>query len=307
MLFSKQRRSDPAAPQAPAKRRSLAAPAESADPGALRIATYNIHKGVSALSWRNRIHELRESLQGLDADVVFLQEVQGKSDKHAQRFANWPEAAQHDFLASSVWEHAVYGRNAERVDGHHGNALLSRYPLLTSENLDVSDHRFESRGLLHCEIDVNGRTVHCLCAHFGLFEDSRKRQADALIRRIRATVPDDAPLIIAGDFNDWRNRLGSQLAEGLGVAEVFEMVKGAEPKTRAAAPKLPPALGNMLALRRQRVSQAPGRTYPALFPVFRLDRMYLRGFRVREAVVASGAKWRKLSDHAPIVADLQIG
>jgi endonuclease/exonuclease/phosphatase family metal-dependent hydrolase len=267
MLFSKQRGRDLRDSAAPAKRRSLALPAQNADPGALRIATYNIHKGVSALSWRNRIHELRESLHGLDADLVFLQEVQGKSDKHAQRFANWPEAAQHDFLASSVWEHAVYGRNAERVDGHHGNALLSRYPLLTSENLDVSDHRFESRGLLHCEIDVKGRIVHCLCAHFGLFEDGRKRQADALIRRIRATVPDDA---------------------------------------RNTGAMLPPALANMLAIHRQRAANAPGRTYPALFPVFRLDRMYLRGFKVREAIVVSGAGWRKLSDHAPIVADLNI-
>lgn len=306
MLFSKQRGRDLRDSAAPAKRRSLALPAQNADPGALRIATYNIHKGVSALSWRNRIHELRESLHGLDADLVFLQEVQGKSDKHAQRFANWPEAAQHDFLASSVWEHAVYGRNAERVDGHHGNALLSRYPLLTSENLDVSDHRFESRGLLHCEIDVKGRIVHCLCAHFGLFEDGRKRQADALIRRIRATVPDDAPLIIAGDFNDWRNRLGSQLADGLGVTEVFEMLPDVKPASRNTGAMLPPALANMLAIHRQRAANAPGRTYPALFPVFRLDRMYLRGFKVREAIVVSGAGWRKLSDHAPIVADLSI-
>jgi len=306
MLFSKQRRSDPAAAQALASRKSLARPAESADPGALRIATYNIHKGVSVLSWRNRIHELRQLLHDIDADIVFLQEVQGKSDRHAQRFSNWPEIAQHDFLASSVWQHAVYGRNAERADGHHGNALLSRLPLLASENLDVSDHRFESRGLLHCQIDFNGRTVHCLCAHFGLFEDSRRRQAEALIERIRSTVPDDAPLIIAGDFNDWRNRLGSQLAQGLGVTEVFEMLPGRDTSASPLPGKLAPAFANMLALRKKRGAASPARTYPALFPLFRLDRMYLRGFRVREAVVVSGDAWRRLSDHAPIVADLQI-
>jgi endonuclease/exonuclease/phosphatase family metal-dependent hydrolase len=38
--------------------------------------------------------------------------------------------------------------------------------------------------------------------------------------------------------------------------------------------------------------------------MFRLDRVYLRGFAVREAVVMAGEGWRRLSDHAPIVADL---
>jgi endonuclease/exonuclease/phosphatase family metal-dependent hydrolase len=306
MLFSKQLPSDSATARTAVARRSLTVPAKAADPSALRIATYNIHKGVSAWSWRSRIHELRESLHQLDADVVFLQEVQGKSDKHAQRFKNWPDAAQHDFIASSVWDHAVYGRNAERADGHHGNAFLSRYALVKSENLDVSDHRFESRGLLHCEIQVGERIVHCLCAHFGLFEDSRRRQADALIARIRNTVPDDAPLIIAGDFNDWRNRLGAQLAEGLGVTEAFEMYAGADRTLPVDGAGLRAGVRDLLVMRRRRAAPAPARTYPAVFPMFRLDRVYLRGFAVREAVVMAGEGWRRLSDHAPIVADLKF-
>jgi endonuclease/exonuclease/phosphatase family metal-dependent hydrolase len=269
-------------------------------PGRLRVATYNIHKGVSALSWRNRIHDLRRSLHSLDADIVFLQEVQGRSDRHAQRFSNWPAAAQHDYLAASVWQHTVYGRNAVRTDGDHGNAFLSRFALLNSENLDVSDHRFESRGLLHCEIEVDGQSVHCLCAHFGLFEDSRRRQADALIARIRATVPDEAPLIIAGDFNDWRNRLGERLAEGLGVTEVFgERLPAGRPPLSPipllsfAAPWLARPLN-------------PARTFPAMFPMLRLDRVYVRGLQVLAARVVQGPAWRRLSDHAPIVADLLI-
>ncbi|MGA2551448.1 MAG: endonuclease/exonuclease/phosphatase family protein [Burkholderiaceae bacterium] len=264
------------------------------------MATYNIHKGVSALSRRNRIHDLRRSLHSLQADVVFLQEVQGRNDRHAERFSNWPQAAQHDYLASAVWEHTVYGRNAVRTHGHHGNALLSRFELLASENLDVSDHRFESRGLLHCELDVNGRTVHCLCAHFGLFEDSRKRQAEALIERIRATVPDDAPLIIAGDFNDWRNRLGERLSEGLGVREVF----GTEEPKPPSATRLGPVARLRADWRDRRFH--PARTFPAVFPVLRLDRVYVRGFEVHGARVVHGAGWHRLSDHAPIVADLSI-
>lgn len=300
MLFSKQfrRNSRIVAARLAAVPSELAAPSQ--EDGCLRIATYNIHKGVSALARRNRIHDLRRSLHSLQADIVFLQEVQGRSDRHAERFSNWPTSAQHDYLADSVWEHAVYGRNAVRADGDHGNAVLSRYALVSSENLDVSDHRFESRGLLHCEFDVKGRRVHCLCAHFGLFEDSRQRQAQALINRIRATVPDDAPLIIAGDFNDWRNRLGQRLADGLGVKEVFE----SGPAKLSGGPRAGVAHRLVSTWMARPIYPAP--TFPAVFPVLRLDRVYVRGLDVRAAMVVHGLGWRKLSDHAPIVTDLVI-
>ena len=68
----------------------------------LRIATYNIHKGVSAMSRKNRIHDLRAGLHALEADLVFLQEVQGRNDQHAERFDNWPDIAQHTFLAAGA-------------------------------------------------------------------------------------------------------------------------------------------------------------------------------------------------------------
>lgn len=303
----------------------------------LRIATYNIHKGVSAMSRKNRIHELRAGLHALEADVVFLQEVQGRSDQHAERFDDWPDVAQHTFLAGDRWAEAVYGRNSVRSDGDHGNALLSRFPLVAHENIDISDHRFESRGLLHGEFDVAGRRVHCICAHLGLFEESRVRQAETLIARIRSHVPPDAPLIIAGDFNDWRHRLGRRLVENLGVSEVFELRRE---RRRAAAPGTPGApglvrrygmrLGRHLETRigtrlqnptmaafiaRARAARlalggprigAPARTFPSGFPLLRLDRVYVRGFTVASAAVLSGARWSQLSDHAPIVAELDL-
>lgn len=301
----------------------------------LRIATYNIHKGVSAMSRRNRIHDLRAGLHALDADVVFLQEVQGRNDLHAGRFDNWPEVAQHTFLAGDRWAEAVYGRNSVRTDGDHGNALLSRFPLVSHENIDISDHRFESRGLLHCEFDYDGVKVHCICAHLGLFEESRVRQVDAMISRIRSHVPSDAPLVIAGDFNDWRHRLGRQLVGNLGVREVFS----SQESTRTALAR---RAGGYVAQQRQRLWKsldargtttaaeaafddapddaltevetvpvprklpAPARTFPAAFPMLRLDRVYVRGFRVASARVLTGPTWRKLSDHAPIVAELVL-
>ena len=285
----------------------------------LRIATYNIHKGVTKR--RNQIHDLRAGLHALEADVVFLQEVQGRNDQHAGQFDNWPDVAQHTFLAGDHWAEAVYGRNSVRTDGDHGNAVLSRFPLVAHDNIDISDHRFESRGLLHCEFDFDGVGVHCLCAHLGLFEESRVRQADAMIARIRSHVPADAPLVIAGDFNDWRHRLGKKLVDSLDVREVFS---SHETRRAALARKAsgfvrqrvglrepgdgadPGAADALPAVMAKRRLPAPARTFPAAFPLLRLDRVYVRGFRIASAQVLSGPTWRKLSDHAPIVAELVI-
>jgi len=57
----------------------------------LRVATYNIHKGLSFFKRRVVIHEVRDHLRAMGADLVFLQEVLGNHDRHASRHRNWPE------------------------------------------------------------------------------------------------------------------------------------------------------------------------------------------------------------------------
>ncbi|HLU77412.1 MAG TPA: endonuclease/exonuclease/phosphatase family protein [Burkholderiales bacterium] len=243
----------------------------------LRVATYNIHKGFSQFNRRMVLHELRERLRETKADIVFLQEVQGQHALHANRFTNWPAEPQYEFLADSMWAEHAYGRNAVYDHGHHGNAILSRYPIISVENQDISTNRFESRGLLHCEIHVPRLDikVHCLCVHFALIEEGRRRQLQALIDRIRENVPADAPVIVAGDFNDWRNRVGLRLHEAVGLQEVFRVHHG-----RSA------------------------RSYPSRLPLFCLDRIYVRGFRIAHAEVHHGQVWSRISDHAMLSAQL---
>ena len=120
----------------------------------LSIATWNIHKGFSQFNRRMVVHELRERLRALDADIVFLQEVQGRHERHAEAHANWPAEPQHEFLAEDVWANHAYGRNMVYDHGHHGNAVLARFPILSSHNQDVTRLRFEKRGLLHCTVGV---------------------------------------------------------------------------------------------------------------------------------------------------------
>ena len=261
----------------------------------LRIATYNIHKGVSTIGSRPRVHALKQALSALEADVIFLQEVQGRHDLLALKHsANWPSQSQHEFFAGED-KHSAYGVNAVYDHGHHGNALVSSFPIASSRNQDVSDHAYESRGILHCVVQCNGVDVHCYVVHLGLFAGSRKRQTDALIDAVSSSAPPDAPVIIAGDFNDWNNKLSDTLRAGLGVTEVFD-----ENLSRRG-------FGTYLRLLAGRGPKIqPARTFPAAMPLLQLDRVYVRGFKVASAKVMHGILWSRLSDHAPIVAELEL-
>ena len=261
----------------------------------LRIATYNIHKGVSTIGSRPRVHALKQALSALEADVIFLQEVQGRHDLLALKHAtNWPAQSQHEFFAGEG-KHCAYGVNAVYDHGHHGNALVSSFPIASSRNQDVSDHAYESRGILHCVVQCNDIDVHCYVVHLGLFAGSRKRQTDALIEAVSSSAPPGAPVIIAGDFNDWHNKLSDTLRAGLGVTEVFD-----ENLSRRG-------FGTYLRLLAGRGPKIqPARTFPAAMPFLQLDRIYVRGFKVASAKVMHGILWSRLSDHAPIVAELEL-
>ncbi len=242
-------------------------------PRTLHVATYNIHKGFSHFNRRLTVHELRENLHCMGADLIFLQEVQGSHEGLAVTQAGWPLAPQYEFLAGQVWPEFAYGKNAVYEEGHHGNAILSRFPILKWENFDISGHRFESRGLLHCEIEIPSweRHLHCICIHMGLSSKVRRKQVDALEKKIEEIVPPECPLIVAGDFNDWSCRAQRILVNGKLLNEVFETTQG-------------------------RVAKS----FPSALPLFRLDRIYVRGFNIREASVHHGRPWSRISDHAPL-------
>ena len=244
----------------------------------LRVATLNIHKGLSHFNRRMVIHELRDGLRALDADIVFLQEVQGLNERHALRFARWPISPQHEFLAEGQWQHA-YGRNAVYEHGHHGNAILSRFPIRTVANRDVSNHRFEQRGLLHCEIEVPevAKPVHAVCVHLSLHARGRRRQLETLSQHLSDLVAPSDPLIVAGDFNDWRHAASRSLSVSLGLQEVSIESSG-----------------------------RPARTFPSLLPFLRLDRIYVRGFGVSAARAHRGKPWSLLSDHLALSADIAL-
>ena len=157
-------------------------PTELAPPvHTLRILTVNTHKGFTWLNRKFILPELREAVRTLSSDVVFLQEVLGENLEHGLRYPNWSSIPQYEYLADTMWPDFAYGRNAVYPHGHHGNALLSKFPILRYENLDVSISGTEERGLLHAVLDVPGHEeVHAICVHLGLREHHREEQLGLL-------------------------------------------------------------------------------------------------------------------------------
>ncbi|RDI28945.1 endonuclease/exonuclease/phosphatase family metal-dependent hydrolase [Pseudacidovorax intermedius] len=260
----------------------MPAPEPASVPAAARrvkVMTVNTHKGFTTFNRRFILPELREAVRTVGADVVFLQEVLGTHERHARRVDNWPEAPHYEFLADTMWPQFAYGRNAVYPRGHHGNALLSKFPIVHHRNHDVSVAGPEKRGLLHCAIRMPGIAgeLHAICAHLGLAESHRQQQLELLCHIVRDEVPADAPLIVAGDFNDWRSRANAVLEEGAGLKEVFMSATG-----KAA------------------------RTFPARFPLLPLDRIYVRNADVSAPVVLPRTPWSHLSDHAPLVAEIHF-
>jgi endonuclease/exonuclease/phosphatase family metal-dependent hydrolase len=247
----------------------------------LRVATYNIHKGVRGLGAGRRleIHNIGLGVEALDADLVFLQEVRLFHDRDASRFdqtlLGWPGEGQAEFLAPLGY-HSAYCTNAFTRHGEHGNALLSRWRIGEHRHHDVSDHRFEQRGLLHVPVTWLGGTVHAIVAHFGLIPVSRVRQAQRLVAYILAEIPPDEPVIVAGDFNEWTHRLDGILT-GAGLR-------------RARAPQ---------------GAVSHSKTFPARLPLLAIDRVYTRGFRCLSTHVPKGPSWSRMSDHLPLVAELE--
>ena len=244
----------------------------------LRVATFNIHKGVTHFNTRLALQHQRNALTHVNADIVFLQEVRETHTAHAKRFALWPEHGQMHFLSQNLWPHAAYGKNAFYPSGHHGNAILSKFPLHTVANKNISAHPMEQRGMLHCQINVPhwSAPLHAFCLHLGLLAKWRHQQLNTIADYIEQHLPEqESPVIIAGDFNDWSTRAGDTLAQRLNMLEVFQHHTGSH-----------------------------ARSFPAFFPMLKLDRIYVRGFDIQRANTHSNGGIFNDSDHVILSSTL---
>jgi endonuclease/exonuclease/phosphatase family metal-dependent hydrolase len=137
---------------------------------------------------------------------------------------------------------------------------------------DMSDHRFEQRGLLHAQVHAFDRTIHVLVLHLGLIPGSRARQVEQMGRFIEREIPARAPLVVAGDFNDW----GSKLRPAMNALGLHDFVGD-----RAL-------------------------TYPSRLPLAQLDFVYARGMKPVGLQIPRGRIWWRMSDHLPLIAEFKL-
>ncbi|WP_367418224.1 endonuclease/exonuclease/phosphatase family protein [Snodgrassella alvi] len=241
---------------------------------AITIATYNIHKGMSALNQKVQLLQMTTALQQLAPDILFLQEVQGYNSKRADNIPDFPRQPHYQILSEQLDYHVSYGRNARYKYRDHGNAILSRHPMITCHNLDISVNKMEQRGLLHCEVQLPQwqMPLVCLCAHLNLREPDRIKQYQTIYDYIQSEIDPAKPMILAGDFNDWRQRSYNTLDPKLNLQDAFCNYHN--------APK----------------------TFPARLPLLSLDRIFIRHLKVLAAKPLTGQPWQKLSDHLPLFA-----
>nr|WP_051012728.1 endonuclease/exonuclease/phosphatase family protein [Moraxella macacae] len=245
-------------------------------PPTFTITSYNIHKGMSPLGRKVMVDPIAKALKQLNSDILCLQEVQGQNLKRVLKFNDFPKQPQHEWFGEYLQMLPNYGKNCQYPHGHHGNAILSRFALYPKHNVNISVNRFERRGLLHCEIVLpNLRPISVLNAHLNLLERDRTKQYQAINDYIKHNIDPHAPLILAGDFNDWQQLSMDKLTKNLQLQEVIQQKFG----------KLLP-------------------TFPARLPLLSLDRIYIKNLTVKQAWLHTGKPFDKLSDHLPISAKL---
>ncbi len=245
----------------------------------IRIISYNIHKGFDTLGVSFALHQIKKALISTKADILLLQEVVGENHNHKKNISNWPTESQFEFLADSVWPHHSYGKNAVYPQRHHGNAILSRFPITFSENINISTNKMEQRGLLHCIVQIPEikNQLHLFNVHLDLFAKGRKIQLEKIVERAQKKVPENESFILAGDFNDWSQELSPHFYDYLGVFEAHHKIHGHHAKS-----------------------------FPSFFPFLSLDRVYCRHLEVHHTETLKEKPWSQISDHLPLLVELDL-
>lgn len=242
----------------------------------LKVLTYNIHKGFD---WKKKnyfLKDIKDLIKRSHANIVLLQEVVGQNKFYQKKGLI---DSQFEFIADSVWPHYSYGKNAVYDHGHHGNLILSKFPIKSWENVDISTNHFEKRGLLVCKVeipDIHHKYLHIICAHLGLTNSGRNEQYSMIKEYIDSlNLPPKAPLVLAGDFNDW-NKLATHILEKkLHLVEVYKKQHGGF-----------------------------ARTFPAALPFLSLDRIYVRNLKVLDSYVLPKTEKMHFSDHLPLMGEV---
>lgn len=237
----------------------------------IKVLSYNIHKGNGFFTRLKVLPQIKNFIQQVDADIVCLQEVRDFLVKEEKLYGN----SQLSYLASSdtliVPYENYYGKNAIYKNGHHGNAILSKYPTLSSQNFDLTVSPLEYRGVLINQMDIRGKEVYVLCTHLNLRKSDRFKQIKILENIINEKIPKGSNLILVGDFNDFDNSIEKYFK----TTHNFTTVEGAK-------------------------------TYPNVFPILSPDKIFTSNLNIDNIKVFKDFNLLKMSDHLPILTEVSL-
>ena len=229
----------------------------------LSIASYNIHSSVG-MDRRRSPARIAQVLQELDCDIYALQEVDNQPGEHE-------ESMQLEYLARQLGMQAIPGLRIVRHTGEYGNAVLTRLPVLSTRRHDLSCRRWEPRGAIDVQVEVNGAPLRVIATHLGLSRSERRDQWRQLMKAV-AEAPADAPTLLLGDMNEWF-RPAATLREA-------HRIFGAAPSPAA---------------------------FPSFAPCLALTRIWLRPRRALLSLQVHRSELaRKASDHLPVKAVVDL-
>lgn len=230
----------------------------------LRIGSYNIHRCTGS-DGHYDVARVARVIEELGCDTVGLQEVDNRSDgRH--------DSMQLSCFAKLTGMQALAGHTIVRHEGHFGNALLTRRPVLDVRRYVLSFKNREPRGALEVDLDVNGNVVRVIVTHLGLWPAERRYQVRKMLRLLH-DIPPEQTVVVLGDINEW-----------LPLSRPLRWMHG--------------LLGHVPA----------ERSFPARWPMFALDRVWVRprhtllAFGVHRSPAACVA-----SDHLPVKALIATG
>ena len=230
-----------------------------------RIVTYNIHSGIG----RDKKHDYKrigQFLASSGADVVLLQEMDTRPPER--------DTAQdvRDICAENTLK-LIPSPAIREADGWYGNAILTRYDVLSNDTVDVSQSGRQPRNVQIVELKTEKTPLTVVNTHKGLKKLERRSQFSLLHEHLSQRLKEkQTPLVLAGDFNEWQ--FFSKAFKGL----------------------------NSLLFQ-----QKVGATFPSHFPVFSLDRVWVTDdIKVKACRKLKNAKTRVYSDHLPVLIDIEL-
>lgn len=236
----------------------------------MKIMTFNIQH---ALDYKNRVIDIdlfADSIKQFAPDVCGLNEVRGAGPLDGytdQTNALGDRLGYNRYFAEAI---KVRGENP------YGNAIVSRYPIVTADTVAIPDPevkraggRYESRCVLDVTLDVDRHALRVLVCHIGLVDDEAKNAVKTLCDILDKT---DTPVVLMGDFN--------LTPDNPILAPLFERLEDTDA-----------------------YAETPGEyTFASYDPKIKIDYLLFRGLKCRSVETVSEV----ISDHFPIIAEFEF-